>query len=288
MPLLSMTAFARESASDPCNLVVELRSVNQRYLDLHFKLPDTLRSLEPLLREALAERLKRGKVDCQLRLVGDWGASSMPAIDPQRLSALADLLQQVQRAVPSANPPDALAMLQFPGVCDAERLSDDLLRQAVMSCFGRALDSLVASRAREGEQLEGFLRQRLESLATVTQAVREELPELRRRQEERLRRRLKELDTEIDGGRLEQELVYLLQKSDVDEELDRLEAHLAEVRRVLDKGGPCGRRLDFLMQEFNREANTLASKSTAGSTTQSAVELKVLIEQMREQVQNIE
>ena len=288
MPLFSMTAFARESSSHPCNLVVELRSVNQRYLDLHFKLPDTLRSLEPLLREALGKRLKRGKVDCQLRLSSDGGASNLPEIDQQRLSELSELLQQIQTAVPTAAPPNTLSILQFPGICDAQHLNGDLLRETVMSCFTRALDALVANRAREGEQLEGFLHQRLDALATVTRALREDLPELRQRQEERLRKRLQELETELDKGRLEQEMVYLLQKSDIDEELDRLEAHLAETRRVLNKGGPCGRRLDFLMQEFNREANTVASKSTAGSTTQSAVDLKVLIEQMREQVQNIE
>lgn len=288
MAIHSMTAFARESCSEPCSLVVELRSVNQRYLDLHFKLPDSLRALEPRLREALAARLRRGKIDCQLRLGGDGDSAVAPRLHRERLASVGALLAEVGAAVPGLAAPDALALLQYPGVCDLPQVDATALQGAATACFEGALDALCASRAREGERLEGFLRQRLDALAAVATAVRAELPQLRRRQEERLRNRLAELNVDIDGGRLEQELVYLLQKSDVDEELDRLDAHLAESRRVLDAGGPCGRRLDFLLQEFNREANTLSSKSTAGSTTQHAVEMKVLIEQMREQVQNIE
>jgi uncharacterized protein (TIGR00255 family) len=287
MSIHSMTAFARESSGSPFNVVIELRSVNQRYLDLHFRLPDTLRALEPRLRERLGDVLGRGKVDCQLRIGGEGGAE-LPGIDRQRLTQLLALLGEVQAALPAARAPDALSLLQFPGICDTQRVDSDELQAAAMACFERTLQSLIATRAREGEQLEGFLRQRLDAVSAVNAALRSGLPELRQRQEDRLRRRLLEFGADLDQGRLEQELVYLLQKSDVDEELDRLDAHLRETRRVLDQGGPCGRRLDFLMQEFNREANTLSSKSTASSTTQSAVELKVLIEQMREQVQNIE
>lgn len=287
MTVHSMTAFARESLSEPAALTIELRSVNQRYLDCHFKLPDTLRSLEPQLREAIAGSLKRGKIDCQIRLLGDAGTQGL-SLDPQRLDQLAALVAQVDAALPGLPRPDPLTVLGFPGICDGRSLDEDSLQRATLEAFRRALATLVESRAREGAQLAGFLDQRLDALSAIVTAVRRELPQLRERQQERLRRRLEELGVELDQARLEQELVYLAQKSDVDEELDRLEAHISEARRILERGGPCGRRLDFLMQEFNREANTLSSKATASSTTQNAVELKVLIEQMREQVQNVE
>jgi uncharacterized protein (TIGR00255 family) len=282
-----MTAFARESCSEPCAIVVELRSVNQRYLDCHFRIPDSLRALEPKLREALAAKLKRGKIDCQLRLVTDEVADAL-SLDRVRLGQVLSLLDALREEAPQLAQPDALALLQFPGICETQQADESALQTAVLKLFHSAVDSLLESRRREGEQLEGFLTQRLEAIDTLTSQIRRELPALRQRQEERLRGRLEELRAELDEGRLEQELVYLAQKGDVDEELDRLLAHVAEARRILAAGGPCGRRLDFLMQEFNREANTLSSKSSASSTTQSAVELKVLIEQMREQVQNIE
>lgn len=273
--------------NDPCTIIVELRSVNQRYLDCHFKLPDSLRALEPHMREKLGKSLKRGKVDCQLRLISDNAGSELH-VDGQRLDAVLRALAELHAGAPDLAQPDALSLLQFPGICQGQAADEDSLREAVMGVFDQALANLIDSRAREGKQLEGFLRQRLEAVDAVVKQVRGELPALRERQEGKLRKRLAEIEADADEARLEQELVYLAQKSDVDEELDRIEAHIAEVKRILDRGGPCGRRLDFLMQEFNREANTLSSKSTASSTTQSAVGLKVLIEQMREQVQNIE
>ena len=287
MTLHSMTAFARESASTPAAISIELRSVNHRYLDCHFKLPDSLRALEPRLRDALGAALKRGKIDCQIKVGAAQGGSSLD-IDGDRLRALARALDTVLEAVPEAVEPDTLALLQFPGVCVGDSSDEAALQAAAMALFDTALESLQATRAREGAQLAQFLDQRLDRIGDEVRQLRADLPALRARQEERLRRRLDELQQPVDESRLEQELVLLLQKSDVDEELDRLDAHVEEVRRVLAKGGPCGRRLDFLMQELNREANTLSSKATAASTTQSAVELKVLIEQMREQVQNVE
>lgn len=281
-----MTAFAREASRAPTAIVAELRSVNHRYLDCHFKLPDALRALEPQLREALAGDLARGKVDCQLRIDAQAGAQGVH-IDPTRLAEVADAIDEVRSAC-KARKPDALAILQFPGVCDGAGDDEEALFDAAMATFRQALTGLNATRKREGEQLEKALRQRLDAIAIEVGLLRENLPVLRQQQEERLRRRLDELEHPVDPGRLEQELTLLLQKSDVDEELDRLTAHVAEVERVLARGGPCGRRLDFLMQELNREANTLASKASATQTTQRAVELKVLIEQMREQVQNIE
>ncbi|EED31935.1 hypothetical protein TIGR00255 [gamma proteobacterium NOR5-3] len=287
MTLHSMTAFARETASAPTTLVVELRSVNHRYLDCHFKLPDSLRALEPKLREALASTLKRGKVDCQIRVIDAAGKDTLE-INQERLGALLTALADVRERSVDAGAPDALALLQFPGVCQAEELAESSVQNAAWPLFESALQTLQENRAREGQHLEEFLRRRLDGIAREVETLRQALPALRTRQEERLRRRLEELEQPLDEGRIEQELVMLLHKADVEEELDRLEAHIDETGRILNKGGPCGRRLDFLMQELNREANTLSSKATTSTTTQSAVELKVLIEQMREQVQNIE
>lgn len=287
MSLHSMTAFARETAQQPFALIVELRSVNHRYLDCHFKLPDNLRALEPRIREALGKNLKRGKVDCQIRMSSSDGENSLN-VNRERLDAVLLALDSVQGRAPELRPPDALALLQFPGVCDGGGVDEANLHSAAIALFEEALRGLGDNRAREGAQLTDFLRRRLDAVTREVRKVREELPVLQERQQARIRRRLEELEQPVDEGRIEQELVILLQKTDVDEELDRLEAHVDEVARVIDKGGPCGRRLDFLMQELNREANTLSSKSIASSSTQSAVELKVLIEQMREQVQNIE
>ncbi|MEM6484251.1 MAG: YicC/YloC family endoribonuclease [Pseudomonadota bacterium] len=287
MPLHSMTAFARESLSEPASIQIELRSVNHRYLDCHFKLSDSVKSLEPWFRELLSKNLKRGKVDCQIRISNEDRDSAL-VLNEARLTLVLDATQQIVAASPDVSPPNALDLLQFPGVFEGSENSESLIQSAVKQLFERALKSLVENRQREGSQLSEFLTQRLDKLAAELTVVRKNLPELRCRQEERIRSRLAELSVEIDEGRLEQELALLLQKSDVDEELDRLDAHINEITLTLGKGGPCGRRLDFLMQELNREANTLASKSIASSTTQTAVELKVLIEQMREQIQNLE
>ena len=287
MTLHSMTAFAREAETTPVNLIVELRSVNHRYLDCHFKLPDSLRALETRFRDAIAKTIGRGKVDCQIRVVESDSKDTLD-IDEERLATVLAALPKVGKLSDSIAPTDALALLQFPGVCNTERVEESKVQSTAWNRFEVALKTLQESRAREGQQLETFLRRRLASIETEVASLREALPALRARQEERLRRRLEELEQPLDEGRIEQELVMLLQKADVDEELDRLDAHIEEATRILNKGGPCGRRLDFLMQELNREANTLSSKATTNSTTQSAVELKVLIEQMREQVQNIE
>ena len=287
MTIHSMTAFARETSPAPATIVVELRSVNHRYLDCHFKLPDVLRSIEPKLREALAAGLARGKVDCLLRVEADAVAGSL-RLDPERLAQVAEAVGTLREHFDACAAPDPLAVLQFPGVLRETGADEGALQALALTTFQRALDTLRDTREREGGQLAEFLRQRIAGLEREVQALRTDLPELRQRQEARLRARLAELEEPVEEGRLEQELVLLLHKGDIDEELDRLEAHVAEVRRVLGEGGPCGRRLDFLMQELNREANTIASKASASRTTQSAVELKVLIEQMREQVQNIE
>ncbi len=285
----SMTAFARESvATDQGLLTVELRSVNHRYLDCTFKLPDALKGLEPRLRETAATALARGKIDCLVRLQGHAAPGGELSINTGQLDKLLAATALINERVPGTRPPTALEILQFPGVCGGEEDSQENLQKSTEALFRTTVDNLLANRLREGDKLATLVLDRLHQVAVAVADTRELLPALKQQQQNRIIARIEELDIELDRNRLEQELVHLAQKSDVDEELDRLEAHIGEVRHTLEKGGPCGRRLDFLMQELNREANTLSSKSIASSTTQNAVELKVLIEQMREQIQNIE
>ena len=286
----SMTAFARESSTTEQGiLTVELRSVNHRYLDCSFKLPDSLRALEPRLREKAGKHLARGKLDCLVRLQAQAGGRQGDlAVNTDRLRQLVAATATVAEHLPRLREPSALEILQFPGICSPPEQSEEALQQAGEAVFDAALNTLAGNRLREGEKMASLILQRLDQLEEEVAATREQVPELKRQQQERLTARIAEVAAEVDSNRLEQELVYMAQKADVDEELDRLDAHVSEVRRALDKGGPCGRRLDFLMQELNREANTLSSKSNSPGTTQSAVELKVLIEQMREQIQNIE
>ncbi len=286
----SMTAFARESvATDQGALIIELRSVNHRYLDCSFKLPDSLRALEAGFRDQAAKSLARGKLDCMLRLQAQGTGSAGPlAIDDKRLREVLNATRKIARQIDNPARLNPMEVLHFPGVCVTSDDAEQALLRAASDLFGRALQSLRENRAREGEKLAATVLERLQQVETEVARTRGELPALLQGQRDKIVRRIAELDVDTDRGRLEQELVYMAQKADVDEELDRLEAHIGEVRHTLQKGGPCGRRLDFLMQEFNREANTLSSKSTASDTTATAVELKVLIEQMREQIQNIE
>lgn len=287
--ILSMTAFARESASTPVGtLTVELRSVNHRYLDCSFKLPDTLRALEPALRESAAAALARGKLDCLFRLQHEAQQNSELIVDDNRLEGLLAAAKQVATRLDQPADINPLEILLFPGVLQAATTDEDALYATAKELFTQALRSLTQTREREGEKLAAMIQERLTQISEQVAITRETLPQLQQHQRDKLTAKLAQLDTDADEGRLEQELVYLAQKADVCEELDRLDAHVSEVQRTLHKGGPCGRRLDFLMQELNREANTLSSKSISAGTTTTAVDLKVLIEQMREQIQNIE
>jgi len=287
-PVHSMTAFARtEQAAAFGTLQVELRSVNQRYLEPSFRLPEALRALEPALRETLRQRLARGKVECTLRLEATEN-SHTPAVNIERLAELAAALEVVQRQIPGTAAPTALELLNQPGVQESRHHDGEAISAAARALFEQAIDELLAARAREGEKLAVMITTRLDGVTQQVSAVRQLLPQLQQHQRAQLLERLDAARTELDPQRLEAELVLVAQKSDVAEELDRLDAHVTEVRRQLIQPGPKGRRLDFLMQELNREANTLSSKSIVAETTRSAVELKVLIEQMREQVQNIE
>lgn len=285
----SMTAFARESTNtDQGVLTVELRSVNHRYLDCSFKLPEALRPLEPRLRDKASTALARGKLECMMRLQGLTAQTDELQIDDARLDALLAATGVIQSRLDNAAPISPLQVLQYPGICSAKELSHEQLQKEAQSLFDLALLNMQQNRRREGEKLATLILDRLVRVTAEVSATRRELPSLMQHQRDRITTRIAELGIEVDEGRLEQELVYIAQKADVAEELDRLDAHIGEVRDTLEKGGPCGRRLDFLMQELNREANTLSSKSLSASTTRNAVELKVLIEQMREQIQNIE
>lgn len=287
----SMTAFARRETATPWGgLTWELRAVNHRYLELSLKLPDELRAIEPAVREQLGKRLGRGKVDCLLRLSAREGADAVLDEDMvARLVALALKTQGVAAAAGGTVTPWRMVdLLRWPGVFKSAAVDAEALHKAALALLAAALGELDATRLREGAQLAAILRQRLDGMEEIAARVRALLPEVRQNFRERLLARLQDVRAELDPARVEQELLLFAQKTDVDEELDRLVMHLNEVRRVLDDKGQVGRRLDFLMQELNREANTLGSKSVAAETSRVSLELKVLIEQMREQVQNLE
>ncbi len=287
--LKSMTAFARHNADLPTGaLTWEVRSVNHRYLEPNFRLPDAFREIEPKLRDVMRKHLARGKVDCMLRWQANLTSSEALQVNDSALKGLVAAVSQVRKEFTNAADVDPLAVLQWPSILDTETSSRKELMDAAVDSFAKALGILVDNRLREGAQLGPMCEQRLTAIDAIVAEVRASLPEILKRQSEALRQRFLDAEVELEPGRLEQEMVMLAQKSDVAEELDRLDAHVSEVRAVLQKNEPVGRRLDFLMQELNREANTLSSKSIVTETTRAAVELKVLIEQMREQVQNIE
>ncbi|MBI5041786.1 MAG: YicC family protein [Gammaproteobacteria bacterium] len=284
----SMTAFARqEREGDWGVLTWELRSVNHRYLEVSLRLPDELRSLETAVRERAARRLGRGKLDCNLRYKPTQRRAAL-ALNAQTLEQTLAACEQIRGQLPYDAPINPLDLLRWPGVILEEAADPAPLAEAALALFDQALNELVATRDREGAQIDEILRTRLDAMEPLVASARARLPEVLARIRDKLRLRVAELTANPDPDRLEQELAYLAQKMDVDEELDRLTGHIAEVRRVFKLAEPVGRRLDFLMQEFNREANTLGSKSADSETTKVSVELKVLIEQMREQVQNVE
>jgi len=287
--IASMTGFARrESTGSWGTLVCELRSVNHRFLEAGFRLPDELRAAETELRARLARQLRRGKVDCTLTCRRPVGAAGALEIDTAALARLLAAVEVVTRSLREPSTVDALEVLHWPGVLREDSASGEQLLAVAYAVFEATLEDLVAARAREGARLRELLEQRCTSLEALVVAVRARLPEVQTRVRTRLDERLAELGATVDRERLEQEVALLLQRLDVDEELERLTGHIAEVRRVIAGVEPAGRRLDFLMQELNREANTLSSKSQDLETTRTAVDMKVLIEQMREQVQNAE
>lgn len=288
----SMTAYATAEASGPAGtLSCELRTVNHRYLELSPRLPEEWRHAEALLRERVAARLSRGKVDLTVRVHASEVRSKNLQVNHELLAALATLNGNVSAQFPNLRV-ELTELLRYPGVLQQPELDADAQQAALLEVLDRALGALTATREREGAKLAAMLRERLDAIERVLVEVREWMPDIRAGLRTRLENRLADIKPvgqgSLDPGRLEQELVLQITRSDVDEEIDRLTAHISETRRVLDLDEPVGRRLDFLMQEFNREANTLGSKSVDARSTRAAVELKVLIEQMREQVQNIE
>ncbi|PAU87022.1 YicC family protein [Pseudomonas sp. WN033] len=285
----SMTAFSRrESSTEQGNLAWEMRSVNHRYLEASLRLPEAFRELEGPLRERLRKQLGRGKVECTLRFNPQETSSSELSLNQPLLDQLIRVSQQLAGQLDSPAPINPLELLAWPGVlAGSEQDQSSLVKQAER-LFNEALVELKAQRAREGAELRKLIEERLDAISDRVASLREMMPTLLSAHRQKLIDRFNEARLELDGTRIEQELVLLAQKIDVAEELDRLDTHVSETRRVLDDKGAIGRRLDFLMQEFNREANTLGSKAIDSRSTQAAVDLKVFIEQMREQVQNIE
>jgi uncharacterized protein (TIGR00255 family) len=284
----SMTAFAAGECSSATGgtLSCELRAVNHRYLELSVRLPEELRAIEPALRERVAARLSRGKIELGMRYRAAAGAGEL-RVNERLLTQLAGVARQVDGQFPRLSV-ELTELLRYPGVLDDAGVDLPALHADALKLFDSTLDEFVAGRTREGEKLAVVMSERVDAMERLVAQVRAWLPEIRTALRARLDAKIADLKVPLEPGRLEQEIVLNLQKIDVDEELDRLGSHIAEARRVLKLPEAVGRRLDFLMQEFNREANTLGSKSVDARTTQAAVEFKVLIEQLREQVQNLE
>ncbi len=284
----SMTAFARvERASTEGTLSWELRSVNHRYLEPHLRLPDAFRELEGAVREALRQGLSRGKVECTLRFIEESAGRPLQ-VNRERATQLIAAAQTVASLIAQPAPMNPLEVLAWPGVLVADADDPQALNSTALELFAEGLAELKGGREREGAELRRLIDERLDAMGSEIATLRALVPQMLAVQRQKILDRCADMRAELEPQRLEQELVLLAQKSDVAEELDRLNTHVTEVRRVLKSGGAAGRRLDFLMQELNREANTLGSKAFDPRSTQAAVNLKVLIEQMREQVQNIE
>jgi len=285
----SMTGYAaasREFAYGVLNL--ELRSVNHRYLDIQFRLPDDLRAVEPVLRETLAGELTRGKIECRVTFTPAAAGPRAPQLNESLLAQLIALSARVRAALPEAAGLDAADILRWPGMLGAEALPLEELKNACRELLSAVLAEFTAARAREGEKLRQVMLERAEGMERLVSEIAPRIPQVIALYQERLAARLKEAFSAGDDERIRQEVALFAAKIDVDEELSRLKAHVTELRRVLADGGAVGKKLDFLMQELNREANTLASKSADIAVTRAALELKLLIEQMREQLQNIE
>ena len=287
--LHSMTGFARESLETELGaLTWELKAVNHRYLDVQFRLPEELRAEEARFRQQAGERLRRGKIDCGLSFRRAGAAEGELELNRELVLALTDRLEELRGFSHDYGAVNPIDILRWPGAVRPREIDVEPLLTEAAALFGQALDALAAMRRSEGERIRVMLEARCDDILRLAAGVRARLPEVMGAVRVRQRERLAQLDVEADPARLETELALIAQKLDVDEELDRLESHVTEIRDVLGRDEAVGRRLDFLMQELNREANTLASKSADTETTRAAVELKVLIEQMREQIQNVE
>ena len=286
--IYSMTAFAHlEIKKEWGNAVWEIRSVNQRFLETYFRLPEAFRHLEMGLRERLRNSLTRGKVECSLRVELAQASNNKIALNNDYAEQVIASLKTLQ-SIAGEGEINLVDVLRYPGVVDAQSQDLDQIAQDLLASFEQILTDFIAMRGREGENLQAIIQQRLDSIAEIAKSVQQQMPEVLQWQKDRLQQRFEELNLQLDPQRLEQEMVLTAQRVDVAEELDRLQLHVKETSSILKKGGAVGRKLDFMMQELNRESNTLASKSINADITNSAVELKVLIEQMREQIQNLE
>ncbi|WGE78557.1 YicC/YloC family endoribonuclease [Actinobacillus equuli] len=286
--IYSMTAFAHlEIKKEWGNAVWEIRSVNQRFLETYFRLPEQFRNLEMTLRERLRASLTRGKVECSLRIELSNNQNSELALNKEYAEKVISSLQTL-RGITGEGEINLVDILRYPGVVDAQTQDLDQIGQDLLAGFEQILVDFIAMRGREGANLQALIQQRLDTIAEIATKVQAQMPEILQWQKDKLQQRFDELNLQLDPQRLEQEMVLTAQRVDVAEELDRLQLHVKETTNVLKKGGAVGRKLDFMMQELNRESNTLASKSINADVTNSAVELKVLIEQMREQIQNLE
>ncbi len=287
--LFSMTAFARCTREGEVGRITwEMRSVNHRYAEIYFRMPEDFRGLESDLRTILLDRLKRGKIDCNLRVEPNETTTNSLVVNQTLARSVVTAAGQIASMTVDGGAPDPMEILKWPGVLEVEKLDAQQISLEIRRAFEDAVDQLVATRRREGEKLDDLIGQRCDGIAAQVTALRTRVPEIMDLIHERYVQRLQDYLQDLDKGRVEQECALLMQKLDVAEELDRLDAHVEEVRRVLEQGSPAGRRLDFLMQELNREANTVGSKSSHIDTSTASVELKVLIEQMREQIQNVE
>ena len=287
--IFSMTGYAAVAGELSFGgLNLELRAVNHRYLDLQFRLPDDLRLLEAMLRERLTGRISRGKVECRIAFNRLPTGQHALQLNEELLAQLTQLDEKVRGALPAADPLSVSDVLRWPGMLGNDVLPAEELQARCVELLDKALEDFNAARGREGEKLKAMLLERIEAMEAIVKSVAPRIPQLIASYQEKLAARLRDALLDPESERLKQEVTLFASKIDVDEELSRLLTHLSEIRRILDKGGAVGKRLDFLMQELNREANTLGSKSVDMEVTQSAMGLKVLIEQMREQIQNIE
>ena len=287
--LHSMTGFARQSAeTDLGTLTWELRAVNHRYLDMQFRLPEEFRPHEQAFRQQISQKLRRGKVECMLHFRRAFDRQNEMQIDTELVDVLSARIEEVAAKLVEKTPIDPIDVLRWPGVVKQAELDAEPLFAMADSLLGETLEAMTDMRTNEGKRIAEMLEARCAEIDKIAASSRKRMPEILEAVRNKQQERIAKLDVDADPARLEMELALVAQKMDVDEELDRLESHVKEIRDVLGKSEPVGRRLDFLMQELNREANTLASKSADTETTRAAVELKVLIEQMREQIQNVE
>jgi len=284
-----MTGFARETAeADIGALTWEIRAVNHRYLDVQFRLPEQMRAHEQAFRQAVGGSLNRGKIECALNVRRQLDHQAELQINAGLVELIGKRIKEMSAMLPATGAVNPFDVLRWPGVVEQAEIESEPLFEAALPLLHKTLDAIRAMRASEGARIADMIESRCADIASISQSVRARMPEVLEAARTRQRERIDKLDVEADPARLEMELALIAQKLDVDEELDRLDSHLAEIRDIVKRDEPVGRRLDFLMQELNREANTLGSKSNDTETTRASVELKVLIEQMREQIQNVE